>query len=160
MNDQSLQFTAIRLVQPIGEIFVAKISSDKLAGLAKADIRRITARDLEKMSGIQRGLNPNRVSDIAKYIETVDASFPNTFILNLNSEFLNSYPREIENDCGEGAGLFCFDITSNERFLVSLMGSIDFQDFKRLMLRSLILSSHFSSICQSKIRRIYFLQST
>lgn len=51
MSDQTLQFTAIRLTQPIGELFVGKISSDKLASLAKADIRRITSRELEKMSG-------------------------------------------------------------------------------------------------------------
>lgn len=38
MSDQTLQFTAIRLTQPIGELFVGKISSDKLASLAKADM--------------------------------------------------------------------------------------------------------------------------
>lgn len=115
MNDQTLQFTAIRLAQPIGELFVGRIPSKKLADLAKADIRRITSRELEKMSGIQRGLNSSRVADIAKYIETVDASFPNAFILNLNSEFLNESPKEVKNDCGDGTGIFCFAISENDK---------------------------------------------
>lgn len=131
MSDQTLQFTAIRLTQPIGELFVGKISSDKLASLAKADIRRITSRELEKMSGIQRGLNSARVSDIAKYIETVDASFPNAFILNLNSEFLNEAPKEIANNCGDGTNVFCFEIATNERAFSIIDGQHRLSGFQK-----------------------------
>lgn len=131
MSSKSLQFTAIRLAQPIGELFVGKISSDKLAGLAKADIRRITSRELEKMSGIQRGLSSSRVAEITKYIETVDASFPNAFILNLNSEFLNDAPKEIVNDCGDGTNIFCFDVARNERAFSIIDGQHRLSGFQK-----------------------------
>lgn len=131
MKDQSLQFTAIRLAQPIGELFVGRIPSNKLADLAKADIRRITSRELEEKSGIQRGLNSSRVVDIAKYIETVDASFPNAFILNLNSEFLNDQPREVKNDCGDGTGIFCFSISQNEKAFSIIDGQHRLSGFQK-----------------------------
>jgi DGQHR domain-containing protein len=131
MSEQALKFTAIRLTQPIGELFVGKISSDKLASLAKADIRRITSRELEKMSGIQRGLSSARVTDIARYIETVDASFPNSFILNLNSEFLNDAPREIGNDCEDGTGIYCFDVSANEKAFSIIDGQHRLSGFQK-----------------------------
>ena len=56
MTAESIRFSAIKITQPIGELFVARIPSDKLSELAKSDIRRITSRDVEKMTGIQRGL--------------------------------------------------------------------------------------------------------
>ncbi len=131
MSDQTLNFTAIRLEQPIGELFVGRIPSDKLAHLAKADIRRITSREVEKMSGIQRGLNSTRVTDIAKYIETVDASFPNAFILNLNSEFLNDAPKEIYNNCGDRTDIFCFEIATNERAFSIIDGQHRLSGFQK-----------------------------
>jgi DGQHR domain-containing protein len=66
------------------------------------------------MSGIQRGLSDKRVSEIAKYIETVDASFPNAFILNLNTEFLNDAPRIIDSGCGDGSTIYCFDVALDD----------------------------------------------
>ena len=131
MNTQSFQLTALRLSQPIGDLFVGTISSDRLASLAKSDIRRITSRELEKMSGIQRGLNSTRVADIAKYIETVDASFPNAFILNLNSEFLNSAPQEQQSACGDGTSIFCFDIAPNERTFSIIDGQHRLSGFQK-----------------------------
>lgn len=110
----TLSFTAMKISQPIGELFIATIPSDKLTRLAKADIRRITSRELEKRSGIQRGLNSKRVSAITKYIETVDASFPNAFILNLNSEYLNEAPKTIQSGCPDDSSLFCFEVSVDE----------------------------------------------
>lgn len=131
MNNQLLQFSALRINQPIGELFVGRMSSKDLSDLAKADIRRITGRELEKMAGIQRGLSTARALDIAKYIETVDASFPNTFILNLNSEFLNKAPKEIKNDCGDGTGIFCFEISENERAFSIIDGQHRLSGFQK-----------------------------
>lgn len=119
MTSESIQFSAIKVTQPIGELFVAKIPFRKLSRLAKSDIRRITGRDVEEMSGIQRGLSSTRVAEIANYVETVDASFPNAFILNLNSAYLNSAPRFVEIGCNDGTSIFCFDVAiADEAFKI------------------------------------------
>ena len=109
MNN-SIKISALRLIQPIGELFVGRIPASNLLELAKADIRRITEREMEVMTGIQRGLSQSRVPKIRKYIETVDASFPNAIILNLDSKFLVSRPNSIGNECNEADLIFCFDI--------------------------------------------------
>lgn len=128
---QSLYFTAIKLQQPIGDLFVGTIPSDKLSELAKADIRRITSRDMERMSGIQRGLDTKRVVDITKYIETVDASFPNAFILNLNSEYLNSPPSSIGNTCQDRSEILCFEVAMSDGAFSIIDGQHRLSGFER-----------------------------
>lgn len=114
MTGETLKFAALKLSQPIGELFVARIAAAKLSQLARADIRRMTSRELERMSGIQRGLSSTRVGEIRKYIETVDASFPNAFILNLNSAYLQSEPKPLDAECGDDGNIFCFELALAE----------------------------------------------
>jgi DGQHR domain-containing protein len=83
-----LKLTAFKVSQPIDEFYLAVINSCTLMNLAQADIRRITSREVEECSGIQRGLSRRRSAEIEKYIETVDAIFPNSIILDLSSEKL------------------------------------------------------------------------
>jgi DGQHR domain-containing protein len=54
-----------------------------------ADIRKIERgeRDVEVISGIQRPLNERRKKQIAKYVRTVDASFPTGVIIAISSGF-------------------------------------------------------------------------
>ena len=110
----TIKITALRLMQPIGEVFIGRIQAKSLIELAKADIRRITSREMEVMSGIQRSLSQSRIPKIRKYIETVDASFPNAIILNLDSSFLVSRPGVIGNDCNEADLLYCFEVQINK----------------------------------------------
>lgn len=106
----TIKITTIRLSQPIGELYIGRVSAKALIDLAEADIRRITDREMEVMSGIQRGLSQSRVPQIRKYIETVDASFPNSIILNLDSKFITSQPKLLQNNCNDDS-LNCFEIT-------------------------------------------------
>lgn len=84
----SLKLTAFKVNQPIGEFYVSTMPACRLMNLAEADIRRITDRNVEEYSGIQRGLSSKRRKEIQSYIETVDATFPNSIILNLPKEKL------------------------------------------------------------------------
>jgi DGQHR domain-containing protein len=68
---------------------------------------------MEIMSGIQRSLSQSRVPQIRKYIETVDASFPNSIILNLDSKFLMSRPESLPNSCNDD-GLYCVEIATDK----------------------------------------------
>lgn len=72
--------------QNIGVFYIGKINGCLLYRMAKADIRRITTG--QSYEGIQRELSRSRVSAIKNYLKTSFASFPNTIILNLNSEHL------------------------------------------------------------------------
>lgn len=76
----------LEVKQPIGTFYIGSIEGDLLYRMAKADIREITKG--QSYEGIQRQLDRSRVSAIKSYLQTSFASFPNTIILNLNSEFL------------------------------------------------------------------------
>lgn len=131
MTTESIRFSAIKITQPIGELFVARIPSDKLSKMAKSDIRRITSREVEKMSGIQRGLSEKRVGEIAKYIETVDASFPNAFILNLNTAYLSEPPKPIESGCGDSTPIYCFEVALDDEAFKIIDGQHRLSGFEK-----------------------------
>lgn len=76
----------IKVSQPIGDIFVAKINPSKLLSMSVVDRRRIED-DVETL-GIQRELRRDKVSQIKSYLTSVDATFPNSIIVNTTSEFL------------------------------------------------------------------------
>ena len=84
MNEITLN--VLKVSQPIGSMYIAKIQGSKLCELAQADIRKLYNKD--DYIGIQRELDPDRVKNIRRYISTTDASFPNSIILNLDSRFL------------------------------------------------------------------------
>ena len=48
-------------------------------------MRRVSSRELETYSGIQRELNRARTAEIAQFVRTVDAAFPNAIIVNVSS---------------------------------------------------------------------------
>lgn len=72
---------AIRIKQPIGEFFIASISS-KL--INQVSYSRTAGFEQSELSGNQRDLRDNRVEEIRNYINTSNASFPNSIILNAN----------------------------------------------------------------------------
>jgi DGQHR domain-containing protein len=81
-------FPCIPVIQPIGTFFVAAINSKDLRQMCWADIRKIERgeRDVEVISGIQRPLNERRKKQIAKYVRTVDASFPTGVIIAIGPD--------------------------------------------------------------------------
>jgi DGQHR domain-containing protein len=84
----SIIVNAIKVEQPIGEFFFGKMKAKDLLEISYADVRRLEKeeRDVEKYLGIQRPLKKNRVKDINSYINTVDATFPNSIILSIDEE--------------------------------------------------------------------------
>lgn len=87
-NEPLIEFTvdAIPLRQPIGEFLIAAIPSKKLWEISYFDVRRMLKdRDIETYLGIQRPLNPDRVSELQSYVRTVDACFPTAVILAIES---------------------------------------------------------------------------
>lgn len=82
-------FPAIRIRQPIGDIFVCVMSYDILQKITFFDVRRVLrdSRDIEMYLGIQRPLNERRVEEIKKYVTFRDATFPTSIILAVDDEY-------------------------------------------------------------------------
>lgn len=86
---ETLKLKAMKVEQPIGTFYVSKISANTLADMAKADIRRIRSSE-DYYFGVQRKLDASRVAKIRDYLNTHDATFPNSIIVNLKSNFLSN----------------------------------------------------------------------
>jgi DGQHR domain-containing protein len=82
--------------QPIGSMYVGVMNSDDLIKISFADVRRmelgIENREVEDYIGIQRGLSTSREKEIGKYVNLVDATFPNSIILSISSQYASYNP--------------------------------------------------------------------
>lgn len=83
-----VDLSVVRVVQPIGEIYVGSIPSKDLWEIAEYDMREIRQREdgIYLATGIQRKLDEKRVSEIATYVQTVDATFPTAVVLAVSSD--------------------------------------------------------------------------
>ena len=76
----SITFPAIEIEQPIGKFYVGVIDNHDLTAISYADVRQMSGQG-DKYLGIQRRLNPVRISEIRAYTKTKDATFPTSIIL-------------------------------------------------------------------------------
>ncbi|EAY5892102.1 DGQHR domain-containing protein [Salmonella enterica] len=84
---QKIKFKAIKLKQPIGNLFIAKINAEDLVKISYPDIRELSKeRDVESYLGIQRPLNKDRAEEIKKYVTNIDATFPSSVILSIDDD--------------------------------------------------------------------------
>lgn len=89
-NKQYIKIKCLTATQPIGQMYVGVIDSEDLEKITYADVRRLSNasenREVEDYIGIQRKLDTKRVEkEIGKYINLVDATFPNSIILSISS---------------------------------------------------------------------------
>lgn len=88
MSNFPLILPAIRVSQPLGEFYVVSIDASTLRRLTFLDPTRIDKVDrtslLYSLLGAQRPSSTRRAKEIAKYINTVEAAFPNSIILAAN----------------------------------------------------------------------------
>lgn len=90
LQNNYISVKCLEAVQPIGTMYIAVIDSGHLEYISYADVRRmelgIDNREVEDYIGIQRELNTKREKEIGKYVNLVDATFPNSIILSISSE--------------------------------------------------------------------------
>lgn len=78
----SLPLPCVRVSQPMGDFYIASIDSSELVQITISDVRQMAGeREMDTYLGIQREVNKKRVSEIGKYVNTVDACFPTSVIL-------------------------------------------------------------------------------
>lgn len=95
----SKTFPAVRIRQPIGDMYVCTMTHDVIQKITFFDVRRVLQefRDVERYLGIQRPLRDNRVDEIKKYVNYRDATFPGSIILAVDDSYAqyNEKKREI-----------------------------------------------------------------
>src|SRR5437868_2343049 len=87
MIEHAIECPCFEVQQPIGRFYIARISADNLITITHVDVRRIEReeREVETVLGIQRPLSKTRVKEIGEYVNTVDATFPTSIILAIDS---------------------------------------------------------------------------
>lgn len=88
MANGKIKFTCVEVTQPIGTFYMGVIDYKDLIEISWADVRGLEnkKRDVEIYSGIQRQLSLGRVKEISKYVGLVDATFPTSVILAVESK--------------------------------------------------------------------------
>ena len=88
MTSFPLRLPAIKVQQPLGDFFVIALDAVTLREVTFLDPTRIASVDKKafwySLLGAQRTSSERRAKQIAKYIDTVEAAFPNSIILAAN----------------------------------------------------------------------------
>ena len=78
----SITISALRIRQPIGDIYVGCIPSRTLVEITDFDIRQLVEeRGIDSYIGVQRELDRKRVEQIAAYVRGPSATFPTAVVL-------------------------------------------------------------------------------
>lgn len=90
IDKQYVDIKCLEANQPIGVMYIGVIDSEDLEKITFADVRRLRDgtenREVEDYIGIQRKLDSRREKIIGKYVNLVDATFPNSIIISVSSE--------------------------------------------------------------------------
>jgi DGQHR domain-containing protein len=92
------RFSALRIQQPIGEIYIARMTAEQVQRVTFFDVRRRIQeeRDIERYLGIQRPLDDKRVESLKKYVNYSDAAFPTAIIVAVDAEYAEFREKESE----------------------------------------------------------------
>ncbi|MGO8866364.1 MAG: DGQHR domain-containing protein [Alphaproteobacteria bacterium] len=84
-----VRFPALRVRQPIGDIYLARMTSDQIQRITRFDVRRRIQeeRDIERYLGIQRPLDDKRVKSLKRYVNYADATFPTSIIIAVDADY-------------------------------------------------------------------------
>lgn len=90
IDKQYIEFKCLEAIQPIGTMYIGVMDNEDLEKITFADVRRLREgsdnREVEDYIGIQRKLDKGREKEIGKYVNLVDATFPNSIIISMTSE--------------------------------------------------------------------------
>src|SRR5947207_140181 len=86
MPDFPYQTPVLPVIQPFGTFYVAVLPADLLREIAYTDVARVADVDDRgyKVVGTQRAQRGDRLREIGKFIDTVEAVFPTSIVLAAN----------------------------------------------------------------------------
>ena len=114
-----LRIPALKVIQPFGEFYVCTLEATLISRLIFSNPLRYTDESGTLVGG-QRKLDEDRCKEIASYIQTVDAAFPNSIIIAANYDEagdLHSNPSEcwsVELLPGNNE-MYCINIPTEKR---------------------------------------------
>ena len=83
----TIKLNAIQVTQPIGEFYIGVMDAKDLVAISYSDVRKMK-REVEDYLGIQRELKKTREKEIREYINTLDATFPNSIIVAIKGKYV------------------------------------------------------------------------
>jgi DGQHR domain-containing protein len=88
-DKQEILFDALKVTQPMGDMYLASLPHAKLKRISRFDVRRIIGveREVESYLGIQRPIDRRRLEQLRSYVNFKDASFPGAVILAIDAEY-------------------------------------------------------------------------
>ena len=81
----NITLNIFKIEQPIGTLYVSSINAYKLYSMSESDIIKLSKKT-NTYDGIQREINNQKVSYIKDYLTSVDATMPNSIILNITKD--------------------------------------------------------------------------
>lgn len=89
----NITLDVIKTSQPIGDFYIAKINAKALYEMSSVNRLMLEMQDEKNelfYKGIQRDINENKIQSLQDYIESPDATFPNSIILNVEEKYVIS----------------------------------------------------------------------
>lgn len=77
-----MELTAIKVSQPLADFYVTKIKASDLLNVSFSE--QLQYREGGQLKGSQRKIDERRLREIAKFIDSVEMSFPSSIILAVN----------------------------------------------------------------------------
>lgn len=89
MSGTEIKLPVVKIEQPLGTFYACSIKSDLLEKISFSSRAEYKRKDLVEgvfslVSGNQREIDDKRSKEIAKYIDSVESTFPNSIILGAN----------------------------------------------------------------------------
>lgn len=89
-HNKVLTVKCLKIIQPVGEFYIASFNARDLIDIAYADVRTLEENKnnngLDSYIGQQRKPDPKRIKQIAEYVKNVDACFPTGIIISIEPE--------------------------------------------------------------------------
>jgi DGQHR domain-containing protein len=87
VQEPKVVIDCLEVTQPIGKFYIGVIDYTELEFISMVDVRRLKddKREVEEYIGIQRPLSKKREQEIGKYVNLIDATFPTSIILSIDS---------------------------------------------------------------------------
>ncbi|MFH6936066.1 DGQHR domain-containing protein [Flavobacterium sp. FlaQc-30] len=93
---EKIKLRALKVSQPLGNFFVISIKASILKTISFSEPLTYLSED-GTLKGNQRPINEKRLSEIGKYIDTAEMTFPNSIILSVNNNEDGSIIEDINN---------------------------------------------------------------
>lgn len=129
VKDQEIRLPAVKVEQPVGTFYAVAINSELLQDVSFSSRAEYKRKDLvdgifSLVNGNQRELDEDRSKEIAKYIDSTEATFPNSIILGANVDKSGNFITDSKKRwrIEEDNGLYFLVIPSKEKIATLIDG--------------------------------------